>query len=97
MQSPGRPPALVRACLRNFWLGTRSAWLTEPPARSHGENREPAFGPRIVAVLGDLALPQMGLSDADFSRLAHTVQVIYHNGALVRRAGREGWGGLGWG
>ena len=46
--------------------------------------REPAHAPRIVPVLGDLARPRLGLSDADFDRLAHTAQVIYHNGALVR-------------
>lgn len=37
----------------------------------------------IEVVLGDLAKPQFGLSDASWTELANTVDVIIHNGALV--------------
>ena len=38
---------------------------------------------RIIAVPGDLALPRFGLSQAAYEHLANTVEVIYHNGAVV--------------
>ena len=38
---------------------------------------------RIIPVLGDLALPRLGLTQAAFAELAERVQVIYHNGAQV--------------
>ncbi|WP_433337823.1 amino acid adenylation domain-containing protein [Spirillospora sp. CA-294931] len=38
---------------------------------------------RVTAVPGDLALPRLGLDDAEFARLAATVTAIYHNGANV--------------
>ncbi len=38
---------------------------------------------RIILVLGDLALPRLGLTQAAFAELAERVQVIYHNGAQV--------------
>jgi amino acid adenylation domain-containing protein/thioester reductase-like protein len=38
---------------------------------------------RVVPVLGDLALPRMGLSDADYSRLASEISWVLHNGAMV--------------
>jgi amino acid adenylation domain-containing protein/thioester reductase-like protein len=38
---------------------------------------------RIKPILGDLGKPQLGLSDADFERLANQLDVIYHNGAMV--------------
>ncbi|TGU59995.1 hypothetical protein EN829_068110, partial [Mesorhizobium sp. M00.F.Ca.ET.186.01.1.1] len=38
---------------------------------------------RIIPVIGDLAQPRLGLSAGQFERLAETVDVIYHNGALV--------------
>ena len=44
---------------------------------------EEEHGHRIIAVPGDLALPRFGLSQAAFEHLAKTVEVIYHNGALV--------------
>jgi amino acid adenylation domain-containing protein/thioester reductase-like protein len=37
----------------------------------------------ITPILGDLALPRLGLSPTDFERLAAQIDVIYHNGALV--------------
>lgn len=42
-----------------------------------------AFAPRIVPVIGDLALPRFGLDEVNFSELAASIDVIYHNGALV--------------
>ncbi len=38
---------------------------------------------RVRVVCGDLAAPQLGLSDAAFQRLADNVHAIVHNGALV--------------
>jgi len=38
---------------------------------------------RIVAVPGDLEQPLLGLTGAHFARLAETIDVIYHSGALV--------------
>ena len=38
---------------------------------------------RVVPVLGDLNEPLLGLSEEKFQTLAQTVDVIYHNGALV--------------
>ncbi|MFD0364062.1 amino acid adenylation domain-containing protein [Nocardia sp. GCM10030253] len=42
-----------------------------------------AVADRIIAVPGDLAAARLGLSDADFDRLADSIDVIYHNGARV--------------
>jgi amino acid adenylation domain-containing protein/thioester reductase-like protein len=38
---------------------------------------------RIVPILGDLASPSMGLTPAEITMLAGTIDVIYHNGAFV--------------
>jgi len=38
---------------------------------------------RIVPLLGDLALPRLGLDDATLAHLAETIDVIYHNGSTV--------------
>ncbi|MEU7116651.1 thioester reductase domain-containing protein, partial [Streptomyces sp. NPDC046182] len=38
---------------------------------------------RLSVIVGDLAEPRLGLSEADFDRLAETVDVVYHNGAQV--------------
>lgn len=38
---------------------------------------------RVIAVCGDLAQPQLGLSPARYTEIAQRVSVIYHNGALV--------------
>ena len=38
---------------------------------------------RVVPLVGDLAEPRLGLSDAAFRDLARTIDVIYHAGALV--------------
>ena len=41
------------------------------------------FDNRIIAVVGDLAQPQLGLSQTEFNRLAQEIDVIYHSGALL--------------
>lgn len=41
------------------------------------------FSTRIHVIVGDLAKPLLGLSPAQFSELAATVDAIYHCGALV--------------
>ena len=38
---------------------------------------------RIIPVVGDLALPLLGLSSEQFQTLTETIDVIYHNGGLV--------------
>jgi myxalamid-type nonribosomal peptide synthetase MxaA len=38
---------------------------------------------RVVPVVGDLALPRLGLSEKDFRDLSDKVDLIHHNGALV--------------
>ena len=38
---------------------------------------------RIIPLVGDLSLPKLGLSDAQFTDLAETIDIIYHNGADV--------------
>jgi nonribosomal peptide synthetase DhbF len=43
----------------------------------------PDAAARISAVPGDLARPLLGLGETGFSRLASTVDVIYHSGAYV--------------
>jgi thioester reductase-like protein len=42
-----------------------------------------SFRTRIIPVVGDLSQPLLGLTRADFDRLAQEIDVIYHNGALV--------------
>ncbi|HYX15518.1 MAG TPA: amino acid adenylation domain-containing protein [Nostoc sp.] len=38
---------------------------------------------RIIPVIGDISLPLLGLSSEQFQNLAETIDIIYHNGALV--------------
>ncbi|MBD2103367.1 type I polyketide synthase [Leptolyngbya sp. FACHB-261] len=38
---------------------------------------------RIIPVVGDLAKPRLGLSTEQFDELAHKIDVIYHNGAVL--------------
>jgi thioester reductase-like protein len=38
---------------------------------------------RVIAIVGDLAQPLLGLTNEQFQALADTIDVIYHNGALV--------------
>ncbi len=38
---------------------------------------------RIKIVIGDLSKPLLGVNYADFDKLCHTIDVIYHNGAHV--------------
>ncbi|MCU1349769.1 MAG: linear gramicidin synthetase subunit, partial [Acidobacteria bacterium] len=38
---------------------------------------------RIIPLLGDLALPHLGLDEATLAHLAATIDVIYHNGGAV--------------
>ncbi len=44
---------------------------------------QPEDTDRIIPVLGDLARPGLGLPEAVFDDLAHTIDAIYHNGAVV--------------
>lgn len=47
---------------------------------------KPAFASRIMVVLGDLSLPQLGISVTRWQMLAQTIDRIYHNGAVVNLA-----------
>jgi thioester reductase-like protein len=38
---------------------------------------------RIIPIIGDLAKPLFGLSASRFDELAQTIDVVFHNGALV--------------
>jgi thioester reductase-like protein len=42
-----------------------------------------AFADRLIPILGDLAQPQWGLSDAQFQQLAKDIDTIYHSAALL--------------
>lgn len=42
-----------------------------------------AWNERIIPLVGDLASPRLGLSEARFERLADEIDTIYHNGAGV--------------
>jgi thioester reductase-like protein len=44
---------------------------------------EPSRASRIVPVIGDLGKPRFGLTESAWSTLSESVDVIYHNGALV--------------
>lgn len=45
------------------------------------------FSMRIVAVAGDLTKENFGLTEAEFTDLAHNIDVIYHNGAVANYLG----------
>jgi amino acid adenylation domain-containing protein/thioester reductase-like protein len=45
-----------------------------------------SFSSRIIAVVGNLSQPFLGLSRQKFQALAELIDVIYHNGALVHHA-----------
>ncbi|MEM8642975.1 MAG: thioester reductase domain-containing protein, partial [Cyanobacteria bacterium P01_G01_bin.54] len=44
---------------------------------------QPQQAHRIIPVMGDLSQPQLALSAEQFQSLAETVDIIYHNGAMV--------------
>jgi thioester reductase-like protein len=41
---------------------------------------------RIIPIPGDLSQPLLGLTESQFEAIAHAIEVIYHNGALVNLA-----------
>lgn len=41
------------------------------------------FSERIIAVIGDLALPLFGLNESDFNQLAAQIDVIYHSAGWI--------------
>jgi thioester reductase-like protein len=42
-----------------------------------------SFSDRIIPICGDLAQPNLGLASDQFDRLAHQIDVVYHNGAVL--------------
>jgi thioester reductase-like protein len=76
-QTPARVVALVRA-----------GSAEDAAARLHSALRRAGFDPaaigdRVQVIMGDLEQPGLGLGAAQWERLAHHVDAIYHNGALV--------------
>ncbi|MGV3768615.1 MAG: carboxylic acid reductase [Sphingobium phenoxybenzoativorans] len=57
-----------------------AAYDSDPDLKQHFDTL--AAG-RLEVIAGDLAEPRLGLSDPDWSRLADTVDLIVHPGALV--------------
>lgn len=41
---------------------------------------------RIIPLVGDLSQPLLGLTESEFEAIAHSIDVIYHNGAWVNLA-----------
>ncbi|MGQ0678276.1 MAG: amino acid adenylation domain-containing protein [Actinomycetota bacterium] len=68
---------LVRA--PNLAAAERRLWATLDAFQLSGE----VDSERVVPIVGDLAQPRLGMSDADYALLAREVDVIYHNGAWV--------------
>jgi thioester reductase-like protein len=44
---------------------------------------QPSYDSKIIPLVGDLAQPQLGLSDQQLQHLAQTIDIIYHNGSMV--------------
>ena len=42
-----------------------------------------SYSSRIIPVVGELSKPLLGISQEQFKSLAHQIDIIYHNGALV--------------
>ncbi|EHJ52051.1 non-ribosomal peptide synthetase [Streptococcus macacae] len=44
---------------------------------------DPAYEQRIVAICGDLELPNLGMNEADYNLYSKTIDTVIHNGAKV--------------
>ncbi len=44
---------------------------------------QPSYDSKIIPLVGDLAQPQLGLSNQTFQLLAESIDIIYHNGSMV--------------
>jgi amino acid adenylation domain-containing protein/thioester reductase-like protein len=76
--------AVVHCLVRADDADSAMARLQSTAVHYHGDDlAQYRIAGRIVAVPGDLATPGLGLSEADFDRLARTVDVIHHPGGLV--------------
>ncbi|MBB4909432.1 non-ribosomal peptide synthetase family protein [Actinophytocola algeriensis] len=76
--------AVVHCLVRADGADEAMARLQSTAVHYHGDDlAEYRIAGRIVAVPGDLAAPGLGLSEADFDRLARTADVIHHPGGLV--------------
>jgi thioester reductase-like protein len=47
------------------------------------EEEWPSFASKIIPMLGDLGQRNLGLGAAKFEQIAHHVDIVYHNGAMV--------------
>ncbi|MEH0449373.1 thioester reductase domain-containing protein [Streptomyces sp. B21-102] len=74
-------PATVHCLVRAS--GTGSGTKRIRAALEHYQLWDDAFTERVVAVPGDLAQPQLGLSQDTFTRLSRHVDAVYHAGASV--------------
>ena len=43
----------------------------------------PEYGERLAAVLGDLAMPRLGMLESEYDTLSRDIAIIYHNGSIV--------------
>ena len=73
--------ALMRATDSEHGLDRIVAALRR--ARVWSPDLESELRSRVRVVCGDLAEPHLGIGEAEFGRLAESVDVIVHNGALV--------------
>ena len=69
-------------CLLRYRPGQTGRQRIEAQLKAHGLWHE-AYRRRIIAVIGDLTEPLLGLSESQFEDLANSVGIIYHNGAWV--------------
>jgi amino acid adenylation domain-containing protein/thioester reductase-like protein len=76
-----RTEAVLHCLVRASSVSEGKRRLLEAQAR-HGLSHSSA-GSRIVAVLGDLEQPRLGLHDAGYESLATAVDTIFHSGAAV--------------
>ncbi|XP_077520088.1 putative fatty acyl-CoA reductase CG5065 [Amblyomma americanum] len=87
---------LLRSCpgVKRVYLLVRSKRGEEPVARlrtalnsevfDRVRQEQPAALEKVRAIAGDLALPNLGLSDADQTSLIEEVSVVFHSAATVR-------------
>jgi thioester reductase-like protein len=79
---------LLRQTDADIYCLVRAASAEDAAKRIEGQLRqallwEDDYRKRVIPIVGDLSQPLLGLSPARFEELAASMDVIYHNGALV--------------
>ncbi|MBW4451347.1 MAG: amino acid adenylation domain-containing protein [Nostoc indistinguendum CM1-VF10] len=82
---------LLQQTQANIYCLVRAANLEEGKKRIQSSLEsyliwDDSFSSRIIAIIGNLSEPFLGLSRQKFQELADLIDVIYHNGALVNHA-----------